>query len=161
MPVPDFAHDFKSYDRFDIGAMGEFDVALLMDQYVGPERSKRLYPEWRGGYYYAARPKGNAAAPLGFSTCRGGRVRKRLRSLLRFMLGRSRSGIKAPTKLSQIVLETRSGDDEPNIEVLKGLHRWTTEEGTVLIEEQGATVLVSESLDAATTQTLEKEVFGK
>jgi len=31
----------------------------------------------------------------------------------------------------------------------------------VLIEEQGATVLVSESLDAATTQTLEKEVFGK
>src|ERR1700687_3156444 len=65
MPVPDFAHDFKNYDRFDIGAMGEFDVAMLMDQYVGPELSKRLYPEWRGGYYYAARPKGNAAAPLG------------------------------------------------------------------------------------------------
>ena len=31
----------------------------------------------------------------------------------------------------------------------------------MVIEEQGDTVLVSESLDAATTETLEKEVFGK
>ena len=30
----------------------------------------------------------------------------------------------------------------------------------VVIEEQGNTVLVSESLDAATTATLEKEVFS-
>ena len=43
---------------------------------------------------------------------------------------------------------------------LKGRHAWTTEEGTVVIEEQGDTVLVSESLDAATTATLEREVFG-
>jgi hypothetical protein len=46
------------------------------------------------------------------------------------------------------------------IDVLKGRHLWTTEEGAVVIEELGDTVLVSESLDAATTQTLEKEVFG-
>jgi hypothetical protein len=30
----------------------------------------------------------------------------------------------------------------------------------VVIEEQGDTVLVSESLDAATTAALEREVFG-
>ena len=48
---------------------------------------------------------------------------------------------------------------EYKVEVLKGRHAWTTEEGTVVIEEQGDTVLVSESLDAATTETLEKEVF--
>jgi uncharacterized cupin superfamily protein len=46
------------------------------------------------------------------------------------------------------------------VDVLKGRHSWTTEEGTVVIEEQGDTVLVSESLDAATTETLEREVFG-
>jgi uncharacterized cupin superfamily protein len=45
--------------------------------------------------------------------------------------------------------------------LLKGRHTWTTEEGTVLIEEQGDTVFVSESLDAATTATLEREVFGE
>jgi hypothetical protein len=44
---------------------------------------------------------------------------------------------------------------------LQGRHAWTTEEGAVVIEQQGDTVLVSESLDPATTATLEKEVFGK
>jgi Na+-transporting NADH:ubiquinone oxidoreductase subunit NqrC len=44
---------------------------------------------------------------------------------------------------------------------LKGRHVWSTVEGTVVIEEQGDTVLVSESLDAGTTATLEREVFGK
>src|SRR2546426_193809 len=65
MRVPDFAHDFKNYRRFDVGAMGEFDVAVLVEQYAGKQVSKDLYPEWRGGYYYAARPKGDTAAPLG------------------------------------------------------------------------------------------------
>jgi hypothetical protein len=54
-----------------------------------------------------------------------------------------------------------AGDDGHKVEVLKGRHRWTTEEGTVTIEERGDTVLVSESLDAVTTERLEKEVFGK
>src|SRR3984885_10180601 len=35
MRVPDFKHDFKDYDKFDIGAMGEFDVAVLIEQYAG------------------------------------------------------------------------------------------------------------------------------
>ena len=45
--------------------------------------------------------------------------------------------------------------------ILLGRHTWNTEEGTVVIEDRGDTVLVSESLDSATTQTVEKEVFGK
>src|SRR6266851_3781648 len=65
MRVPEFKRDFKDYLKFDIGAMGEFDVAVLIEQYAGKELAKRLYPEWRGGYYYAVRLKGNAAAPLG------------------------------------------------------------------------------------------------
>jgi len=63
--VVEFKHDFKEYVKFDIGAMGEFDVAVLIEQYVGKKISERLYPEWRGGYYYAARPKADAAAPIG------------------------------------------------------------------------------------------------
>ena len=65
MPLLDFKKDFKAYDKFDVGAVGEFDAALLIDQYAGPETSKRLYPHWRGGYYYAVRPKGDKSAPLG------------------------------------------------------------------------------------------------
>src|SRR2546423_5943504 len=64
MRVPDFKHDFATYQKFDIGAIGEFDVAVLIEQYAGKPASKRLYPEWRGGYYYAAAPKRDVSAPL-------------------------------------------------------------------------------------------------
>ena len=59
-----FGQVFKNYERFDVGAVGEFDVAVLIDQYAGAQISNKLYPHWRGGYYYAVRPKGNPAAPL-------------------------------------------------------------------------------------------------
>jgi len=47
------------------------------------------------------------------------------------------------------------------VDILQGRHAWSTEEGAVVIEEQGDTVLVSESLDAVTTERLEREVFKK
>ena len=43
---------------------------------------------------------------------------------------------------------------------MKGRHAWSTEDGPVVIEEQGDLVFVSESLDAATTTALEREVFA-
>jgi hypothetical protein len=57
--------------------------------------------------------------------------------------------------------QSEAPDSESKPEVLQGRHVWTTEEGSVVIEEKGDTVLVSESLDPATTETLEREVFGK
>src|SRR5581483_10727826 len=65
MALPDLNKIFKDYERFDAGAIGEFDLAMLIEQYAGVETSNRMYPAWRGGYYYSARPKGNAAAALG------------------------------------------------------------------------------------------------
>src|SRR5258708_18509807 len=52
----------------------------------------------------------------------------------------------------------QTADSKPDL--LKGRHAWTTEDGAVIIDEQGDTVFVSESLDATTTATIEKEVFG-
>src|SRR6202140_3090146 len=71
MRVPDFKHDFKDYEKFDIGAMGEFDVAVLIEQYAGKPLSKQLYPEWRGGYYYAAKTKPNAKSDAAVSASLG------------------------------------------------------------------------------------------
>src|SRR5262245_24476540 len=65
MPLPDFDKVFKGYELFDIGAVGEFDVAMLIDQFAGAEASKDMYPHWRGGYYYAVKSKADPAAPLG------------------------------------------------------------------------------------------------
>jgi hypothetical protein len=159
MSVPEFSRDFKNYQKFDIGAMGEFDVAVLVEQYAGKELSKQMYPEWRGGYYYAAHPKGDAAAPLG------------LLYVSRWSSPEKASqfaGIYARSLGQRYKKAEEVGDapspSAPNPEdkgkLLKGRHVWNTEEGAVVIEEQGDTVLVSESLDSTTTATLEKEVFG-
>ncbi len=69
----DMEKDFKDYDPFDIGAMGEFDVDILVEQYSGREAAAAIYPEWRGGYYFAGKPKlrstsvskSDKAAPIG------------------------------------------------------------------------------------------------
>src|SRR5258708_4164812 len=47
MPVPQFKRDFKDYIKFDIGAMGEFDVAVLIQQYAGKKAAEQMYPERR------------------------------------------------------------------------------------------------------------------
>jgi hypothetical protein len=152
MRIPDFKRDFKDYQKFDIGAMGEFDVAVLIEQYAGKQSSKRLYPEWRGGYYYAARPKADAAAPLGLlyvSRWASAETAAEFAELY------ARSLADRYKKAMEV------GDSPaPKADLLKGRHAWTTEEGTIVIEEQGDTVFVSESLDPATTEALEREVFA-
>jgi len=170
MRVPDFKHDFKDYQKFDIGAMGEFDVAVLIEQYVNKAASKRLYPEWRGGYYYAARPKTDLTASLGllyvsrwsnadkaaeFAAIYADSLKQRYKKV-------AETGDPTPGKLSSEKSATQGADSVDNAApaLLKGRHVWTTEEGTVVVEEQGDTVLVSESLDAGTTATLEREVFA-
>ena len=45
--------------------VGEFDVSMLIDQYVNVDKSRAMYPSWRGGYYYSVLPRGNPSAPLG------------------------------------------------------------------------------------------------
>jgi hypothetical protein len=185
MRVPNFKQDFKNYKKFDVGAMGEFDVAVLIEQYANQELAKWLYPEWRGGYYYAARVKEDAAAPLGllyvsrwssaekaeefagiYARSLGARYKKAVE------VGDAAGAASGKSGPGESVA-AKSGSDEAGakdasakhkgfkVVPLKGRHAWSTEEGTVVIEEQGDTVLVSESLDSATTETLEREVFGK
>ena len=43
---------------------------------------------------------------------------------------------------------------------LTGKRAWLTEDGTVVIDVQGDTVMVAESLDQATTDNLDHEIFG-
>jgi hypothetical protein len=157
MPLPDFKNDFKSYDKFDVGAVGEFDVAILIDQYAGPEISKRLYPHWRGGYYYAARPKGDASAPLGLLYVSGWSSAEKASEF---------ASVYAKSLKQRYQRAHEVGDQTANrapaeyrLETLTGPHTWLTEEGPVFIEAQGDRVLVSESLDQDTTQRVEREIF--
>ena len=127
----------------------------------GKALSKRLYPEWRGGYYYAARPKTDAAAPLGLLyVSRWSSAEKA--SEFAAIYARS---LEQRYKKAEEVSDPGAQEKVPQtsgfkLDVLKGRHVFQTDEGTVVIEEQGDTVLASESLDAATTAAVEKEVLG-
>jgi hypothetical protein len=160
MRVPDFKHDFNGYVKFDIGAMGEFDVAVLIEQYADKKVSDEMYPTWRGGYYYAARPKGDPVAPLGLmyaSQWSSPEAAERFAKIYaKALLQRYKKVDETPDSSSPEAVQ----DKETKKNILMGRHSWTTEEGTVVIEEHGDTVLVCESLDASTTQALEREVFG-
>jgi hypothetical protein len=145
--------------------MGEFDVAVLIEQYAGKPSSKRLYPEWRGGYYYAAKrkpdPKAGSAgtAPLGLlyvsRWSSATKAAEFAEIYARALKQRYQKAEEAGDPNSDQAAENVDSADQRN-----GRHAWTTEEGAVVIEERGDTVLVSESLDAETTATLEREVFG-
>jgi hypothetical protein len=157
MRLPDFERDFKNYDRFDVGAIGEFDVAILVDQYAGTEASRNLYPYWRGGYYYAARPKGDPSAPLA------------LLYVSRWSSPEKASAFaaiyaQALTKRYKHVREVlqnrnKSVGDPQKLEALTGTHAWLTEEGPVVIDVAGDGVLITESLDEPTTEQLQQELF--
>src|ERR1700686_4607244 len=163
MRVPDFKHDFKEYEKFDIGAMGEFDVAVLIEQYAGKPLSKQLYPEWRGGYYYAAKAKPDAksagTAPLGLLYVSRWSNADKAAEFAEIYARSLKQRYKKADEVGDSASEKATQNSEP-ANLLKGRHAWTTEDGAVVIEEQSDTVFVSESLDAATTATLENEVFG-
>jgi hypothetical protein len=162
MPVVDFKRDFKDYLKFDIGAMGEFDVAVLVEQYAGKKLSERLYPEWRGGYYYAARPKTSANAPLALMYVSRWSDAEKAAEFAEIYARSLPMRYKKPEEAGKISSESAAAPHPKyKIELLQGRHAWTTEEGAVVIEQQGDTVLVTENLDASTTETLEKELFKK
>jgi hypothetical protein len=155
--LPDFKNDFKGYDRFDIGAVGEFDVAILLEQYQGELVAKRLYPHWRGGYYYAARPHGDASAPLGLLyVSRWSSAEKASEFAWVYAKGLEQRY----KRLHEVEDEgKKSKPTNYTLETLTGSHSWLTEEGSVFIDVRGDTVLVSESLDQDTTERVEREVL--
>lgn len=56
----------RRWEQVDFGALGEFDVNVLMEIYANAATSMHLTPDWRGGYYYAAHRKGTPAEDVAF-----------------------------------------------------------------------------------------------
>jgi hypothetical protein len=164
MRLPDFNKDFKNYQRFDVGAVGEFDVAILIDQYQGTERAKELYPHWRGGFYYAARPKADPAAPLGLLyVSRWSSAEKAAEFAWVYAKGlqgryRNVEEVKKHEETKKDAAPEQPSDY--TVETLTGRHSWLTEDGTVVVHVAGDTVLISESLDQETTERVERELLA-
>ncbi|HEX3739250.1 MAG TPA: hypothetical protein VHV29_05945 [Terriglobales bacterium] len=156
LPLPDFKHIFKNYERFDIGAIGEFDVAVLAEQYAGPETSKRIYPNWRGGYYYSVRPKGNPGAPLQLvfvSKWASAKAADQFAAIYA-------RGMQQRYKKVSAAADSNLPADLKELRTLGGDHTWNTEEGAVVIDVKGDTILVTESLEPALTEEFREAVLG-
>ncbi len=157
MPLPDYKKDFQNYERFDIGAIGEFDVAILVDQYAGVEESRKIYPQWRGGYYYAVRPKGHSAGTLGvmyLSRWSNSESAGRFAAIYAKSLAQRYKQVHDAAEPGE-----KWAGDLHGIETLSGMHTWLTEEGLVVISMEGNNVLITESLDPPTTERLRQELL--
>jgi hypothetical protein len=154
MRLPEFPRIFKSYEHFDSGAVGEFDVAVLIDQYAGSRASHDLYPHWRGGYYYAARPTSTPDAVLGLLyVSRWSSPAKSAEFAAIYARSLDKRYRRAHQKGENRV------KDLDTLETLTGRHTWATEDGPVVINVQGDTVMVTESLDEEVTKKMEQELF--
>jgi len=151
--------DFEGYDAFDIGAMGEFDVDVLVEQYAGRDEAKAMYREWRGGYYFAGKPKADKSAPIGLLyVSRWSSAAK----AAEFAAVYAKSLSKRYQKRQGLGTDGKVATDAPPADswrTLRGRHGWLTEEGVVVIEVRGDAVLISESLDDETTKRVEEDFW--
>jgi hypothetical protein len=159
MKMIDMEKDFKGYDAFDIGAIGEFDVDVLVEQYAGRDEAGAMYPEWRGGYYFAGKPKGDKSAPIGLLyVSRWSSAAK----AAEFAAVYAKSLAQRYQKRQGLGTDGKVAEDAPPVDswrTLRGRHSWLTEEGTVVIEVRGDAVLISESLDDETTKRVEGDFW--
>jgi murein L,D-transpeptidase YcbB/YkuD len=155
----DMEKDFAGYDAFDIGAMGEFDVDVLVEQYAGRDKAEVMYPEWRGGYYFAGRPKGDKTAPIGvLYVSRWSSAAK----AAEFAAVYAKSLAERYQKRQGLGTDGKIAEDAPPADswrTLRRRHAWLTEEGVVLIEVRGDEILISESLDDETTKKVEGDFW--
>jgi hypothetical protein len=156
----DFDKDFKGYEAFDIGAIGEFDVEVLVEQYAGADEAAALYPHWRGGYYFAGRPKKDKSAPLGLLyVSRWSSPEK----AAEFAAVYAKSLAQRYQKARALGADAKVAEDAPPVDAwrtLRGRHSWLTEEGTVVIEVRGDAILISEGLDEDTTKRAEEDFWA-
>ncbi|MGA2357943.1 MAG: hypothetical protein ABSF66_03005 [Terriglobales bacterium] len=157
--IIDMAKDFKGYDAFDIGAMGEFDVYVLVEQYAGRDEAGAMYPEWRGGYYFAGKPKADKSAPIGLLyVSRWSSAAK----AAEFAAVYAKSLAERYQKRQGLGTDGKVAADAPPVDswrTLRGRHAWLTEEGVVVIEVRGDAVLISESLDEETMLLVEGDFW--
>ncbi|HZQ19457.1 MAG TPA: hypothetical protein VFA90_12095 [Terriglobales bacterium] len=156
LSLPDFKRIFKDYDRFDIGAIGEFDVAVLAEQYAGAETAKRIYPNWRGGYYYSVHPKRNPNAPLELVFVSKWSTPKAASQFAAIYAG----GMQQRYKTVNAPSDSNLPSDLKQLKTLGGDHTWNTEDGPIVIDVKDNTVLVTESMEPQITDQFRNSVFA-
>jgi hypothetical protein len=144
----------KSYDHYDVGSVGQFDVAVLLKQFSqdNDKTARELSPEWRGGMYYAGFHK-TAKKPVPTSTG----------DIAVLYVSRWASPAAAQKFAEAYGLSVRkrySSATRKDCDGKENCSTWNTVEGLVTVEAIGDQVLVIESFDEKSAAKLRKVVLA-
>lgn len=154
---PNFAKILgKDWEMYDVGSIGEFDLAEIAEQFSDRAKAKAIYPGWRGGYYYAFKNKGQAVAGpqdirMVFVTRWGDPKMEDA-----FVDVYSSSLSKRYADVTQVSPE--ANESAGNV---RAMTHWKTGEGDVFIEEHGDLLLIMESVDTAQADKIRGAVVSK
>src|SRR5262249_52920613 len=147
--LPDLGFLKKDYEAFDAGAVGEFDVVILLKVYAEDAVAQRLSPDWRGGAYYAAGKRGAKPADRN-STAHIG--------LYYISKWASEASAREFAKVYASALPQRyKGWQRAAADSAQpGLDKYLSSDGAIFIQQTGDAVIISESFDAETAGKLIK-----
>ncbi|MGH9532219.1 MAG: ImmA/IrrE family metallo-endopeptidase [Terriglobales bacterium] len=156
--------------RFDTGTMGALEVMLFLQQFANHGTARKLSRKWRGGFYYtAARGQGKAATEGEGGGQNAPAVSPAALALLyvsrwasaedaaRFAGAYSAALLKRYLRVTASAAEVSTRGSVTHIGPPT---RWSTEEGMVVVQACGDTVLALESFDASTAARLRSAFLG-
>ena len=153
MPVPDIAKLLgKDWEKYDVGSIGEFDVAVMAEIYSGADVAQKISPKWRGGWYYAVKHKNGGELALVMVTrwADGTAAKDFFGQYSRYIPERYQT-LPAPLPAPPVL----SGPAP------RAAGLWNTADGPVEIRLTGDTVIAIESLPAEMAEKVRQAVLGK
>ncbi|HYL96143.1 MAG TPA: hypothetical protein VET69_10090 [Terriglobales bacterium] len=149
----------KSWQKIDVGAVGEFDISVMVEQYASEEAARQVWPQWRGGYYYATRQKNAPPGNLSLLYFSQWAVPEQATKFA----GIYARSLKKKYKQVQAVGGSRPASSPASagvqVSIADATTQWNTEDGPVFVEPHGQFVLVMEGFDTATASKLRDAVL--
>ena len=149
----------KSWQKVDVGAVGEFDISVMVEQYASEDVARQVWPQWRGGYYYAAHQKNAPAGSLSLlylSQWAEPEQATRFAGIYAQSLKKKYKQVEAAGGARPASPHASAG---VRVSIADATTGWNTEEGPVFVEPHGQLVLVMEGFDAATAAKLRDAVL--
>jgi len=148
-----------TYKAYDIGQVGELDVHILANLFGGEKAARDLTPAWDGGIYWAGQrldatsqeqATTKSIAFFYLSAWKNEKSAKAFANLYADELGRKYSGLKADNSAAR---DANAADGSTE-------KVWNTNEGPVVITQQGKLVFVAESFNLPVARKLALLILG-
>jgi hypothetical protein len=145
----------KSWQRWDYGYMGEYDVQLMFKQWLNAATSEAISPSWRGGYYLSYKKPGTSPGADGKLDA----ANVALVYVSRWASPQSARqfgddyGKALSKRYTKAVVTKEMGTGNRG--------EWMTEEGPVLVELRGDVVVLGESFEAQIFDKLRDAAYAE